>query len=75
MYLYISCILDYSDLDECLQETDDCADAPLGTCSNTIGSYNCTCNPGYTGDGKTCVGRSLYFLNINKNYSSLILLL
>ncbi|XP_015772610.1 PREDICTED: fibrillin-1-like [Acropora digitifera] len=23
-------------------------------CSNTIGSYRCTCNPGYTGSGKTC---------------------
>jgi hypothetical protein len=45
------------DIDECLQNTDDCADAPSGTCNNTIGSYICTCNPGYTGDGKTCVGR------------------
>ena len=24
-------------------------------CSNTIGSFSCSCNPGYTGDGTTCV--------------------
>jgi hypothetical protein len=23
-------------------------------CSNTAGSYSCGCNPGYSGDGKTC---------------------
>ena len=27
-------------------------------CENTIGSYNCTCNSGYKGDGKVrCDGR------------------
>ena len=51
--------LSYSDIDECLQSTDDCADGPSGTCNNTIGSYVCSCNPGYTGDGNTCVGRFL----------------
>lgn len=57
MGLHILYLVDYLDLDECLQETDDCADAPSGTCSNTIGSYNCSCNPGYSGDGKICFGR------------------
>ncbi|XP_074631956.1 uncharacterized protein LOC141890395 [Acropora palmata] len=23
-------------------------------CNNTVGSYRCTCNPGYAGDGETC---------------------
>ena len=26
------------------------------TCNNTDGSYICTCDPGYTGDGKMCDG-------------------
>ena len=29
----------------------------LANCSNIPGSYNCTCNPGYSGDGFTdCTG-------------------
>ena len=28
-------------------------------CTNTIGSYSCSCFPGYEGDGKTCQGRLL----------------
>ena len=27
-------------------------------CTNNIGSYECTCFPGYEGDGHTCQGRS-----------------
>ena len=30
-------------------------------CSDVVGgenSYNCTCNPGFTGDGTSCVGES-----------------
>ena len=25
-------------------------------CTNTIGSYNCSCNPGYSGTGFNCTG-------------------
>ena len=25
-------------------------------CNDTIGSYECTCKYGYTGDGKNCTG-------------------
>ena len=32
-----------------------------GTCNNTEGSYTCTCNTGYSGDGVTCDGK-LYYL-------------
>ena len=27
-------------------------------CANTLGSYQCNCNAGYTGDGYTCSGES-----------------
>ena len=25
-------------------------------CTNTIGSFSCSCSPGYEGDGQTCTG-------------------
>ena len=42
------------DIDECIAGTDNCD----SICSNTIGSYNCSCSPGYRlqGDGATCRG-------------------
>ena len=42
------------DVDECAAESDSC-DANSG-CTNTDGSYECTCNAGYTGDGFSCAG-------------------
>ena len=43
------------DIDECS------ACSPVcdinANCSNTRGSFYCTCKEGYTGDGKTCQGR------------------
>lgn len=41
------------DIDECQLGDDDCAaDA---TCRNTLGGYGCLCNPGFLGDGTSCV--------------------
>ena len=28
-----------------------------GICTNVDGSFQCVCEPGFTGDGKTCSGR------------------
>ena len=45
----------FPDIDECVRNLSICH--PLATCNNTIGSYTCPCNPGYTGDGfDTCSG-------------------
>ncbi|WP_222615322.1 EGF domain-containing protein [Persicimonas caeni] len=41
-----------TDVDECSDGTDDCADN--ATCTNTDGSFTCECDSGYTGDGTTC---------------------
>ena len=43
-----------ADIDECYAGTHSCnVDA---VCSNTKGSYNCICKPGYQGDGWHCEG-------------------
>merc|ERR1712048_122323 len=41
-----------TDIDECKNVFFDKCD-PNATCKNTIGSYECTCNNGFTGDGST----------------------
>ncbi|EDQ84742.1 uncharacterized protein MONBRDRAFT_34543 [Monosiga brevicollis MX1] len=42
------------DVDECALSEDDCNPLGRATCTNTLGSYNCTCNAGFIGDGRTC---------------------
>ena len=49
--------LHYLDVNEC-GDADVCD--TLATCMNLVGSYMCTCNRGYTGDGIVCVGKSMY---------------
>ena len=41
-----------SDINECVRETHNCSSNAV--CNNTKGSYNCTCKPGYEGDGDNC---------------------
>jgi len=45
-----------ADIDECASNNGGC-DA-VAICSNTPGSFTCTCPEGYTGDGFTCTGKS-----------------
>ncbi|NTX55568.1 EGF domain-containing protein [Myxococcus sp. CA039A] len=40
------------DVNECTNGTAQCS--PNAYCTNTPGSYTCTCKPGYSGDGWTC---------------------
>ncbi|XP_072042492.1 uncharacterized protein [Amphiura filiformis] len=41
-----------TDIDECAAGTDNCD--PNAACTNTVESFKCECNTGYTGDGVTC---------------------
>jgi len=40
------------DIDECEMGTDNCDEN--ANCTDTIGSFNCTCSHGYDGDGVNC---------------------
>jgi len=44
------------DIDECATNNGGCH--TYASCSNTPGSFTCTCNIGYTGNGLTCDGMS-----------------
>ena len=54
-YAMILLIL-YLDINKCDDDTDDCEQI----CTNTKGSFNCSCMSGYTLDdnGKNCTGES-----------------
>ena len=43
------------DIDECARGTHQCH--PAATCTNTAGSYQCTCPTGSAGNGRTCTGK------------------
>jgi len=43
-----------SDFDECASHSHNCDLA--ASCSNTEGSFTCSCNNGYIGDGHQCSG-------------------
>ena len=46
------------DIDECQMALHECAEN--ATCSDTEGSYECTCDPGFTGDGFNCTSMYIY---------------
>ena len=48
---------DVADIDECATNNGDCGST--AKCTNTEGSFECkgTCPPGYSGDGKHCMGK------------------
>ena len=52
-YLAANCYL-ILDVDECAIKTDNCS--LNATCKNTEGSFDCSCIPGYVGNGTSCAG-------------------
>ena len=44
----------FLDINECTRNTDNCHANAL--CTNTIGSFQCTCLVGYAGNGVLCAG-------------------
>ena len=55
-YFYFLFRLINLDIDECLA-TNQCN--IKANCSNLVGSYNCSCLPGYSGNGYECSGKSI----------------
>ena len=51
-----------ADVNECTRGMDSCHSH--ATCHNTPGSYTCTCNTGFTGNGISCTGKCSWLLNV-----------
>ena len=51
-YLFLSNFM--IDIDECGTSPGRCHEK--AACNNTRGSYVCTCEPGFIGDGQNCTG-------------------
>ena len=45
------------DINECTMNMSRCDEN--ANCTNTDGSYNCSCNHGYNGDGFKCTGNKI----------------
>ena len=53
------------DIDECDEDREPCNSN--AHCRNSIGSYKCSCNEGFTGDGIDCSGmKMLNLLSISR---------
>ena len=49
-----SILLIITDIDECSADSSPCDEN--ADCTNTDGSYSCTCKQGFDGDGQSCKG-------------------
>ena len=49
-------VLLLADIDECELDMDNCH--VNATCADVFGSFVCTCNIGFEGDGVNCVGKT-----------------
>ena len=58
-----------ADIDECYNGNNTCA--LNATCTNTEGSYNCSCNLGYTGNGENCTSKEISYMYFIINFAML----
>ncbi|CAH3167888.1 unnamed protein product [Pocillopora meandrina] len=49
----VSCDMEPEDIDECASGVHNCHSS--ASCTNTVGSFKCSCNKPYIGDGKSCI--------------------
>ena len=56
--LYSNWFIFYADVNECTNDQHTCD--LHGICTNTDGSYTCTCIDGYNGDGNICFGKYIF---------------
>ena len=56
LWLWLRSFKFISDIDECAQDPHSC-NKDNATCSNTEGSFKCSCKPGFIGDGHSCRGK------------------
>ena len=57
-------VISLVDIDECIKGTHNC-DRTNALCTDTIGSFFCTCHEGFSGDGVTCSGWNSYiYMNV-----------
>ena len=64
LYCFLFLLLD---LDECKDKTHQCD--VNANCTNIPGSYNCTCRPGYQGNGSICNG-IINYPNLSLHFSA-----
>ena len=60
-----------------LIDLDECVSSPChmnASCSNTKGSFNCVCNPGYTGNGFECNGMPFWMEDTQSCYHVVLLI-
>ena len=51
----------FTDVDECILGTHNCD--MNANCTNSVGSFNCTCREGFEGDGLVCTGTIIMKVN------------
>ena len=56
-FIYITLHLVFADINECELKTHNCS--YNANCTDTDGSFNCTCTEGFKGDGFNCTGKLL----------------
>ncbi|XP_068702923.1 uncharacterized protein [Montipora foliosa] len=68
MVVFAFCDMKTEDIDECSASPPICD--VNAVCNNTLGSYNCCCKTGFTGDGKTCTNAGRSCKDIKKSHPS-----